>query len=218
MKQLLLLLPFLIMNICVKAQSYQIVYQRYMQPPPPPSNAIIKKEAQGKIKAGYYHLLVKDSLSVSFRSMKKELSLNSYEDNFKGLVYYENTQAKKITITDYKILTDSYTQYLLSVEDWEIHSEYIPYKNYKAYLATNGDEKIYFVPELPILQGPQLHGGFPGLIVKIESLNSTLELVDIQPIEYLDIKMPNLEQLKYIHGNEFRKKRKDAYLGVLKNK
>jgi GLPGLI family protein len=202
------------------AQDYSLLYQRSVNAPSSqPNSPVSASRAQG---VSYERLLVKGNHSIYYKTDFDTLFNAQYQNNLKGMVYYGDISKKEILLTDNTYLQGYGTKYPFSASsDWKIHKEFIPFQQYKAYLATKQTAKgetikAYFVPQIQITVGPEQYAGLPGLIVRMETASGVLQLKKIERPKLAAFDRTGLGALTIIPNEDFRIKRVTAVLTHLK--
>lgn len=113
-----------------------------------------------------------------------------YKDIESGKLYKKTIIGEKELVVD---LSDNVKI------DWEISDETKKAGNYEARKATynspEGQITAWYIPEISIVDGPEIYNGLPGLIVEVETPKKTITLNKIEELTDKKIEIPKFSKI-----------------------
>lgn len=189
------------------------------------------------IKQGFYELenkTVRDAILAKAKADRKIYSLTAVNGIY--LCRKEPTSADKMPLMvdprnvyvdlndSIKVTQTAYNDKLYLVKgravglDWDIEdkTETILGKTcYKATLKQNPDVTAWFTPDIPFACGPLGYYGLPGLVVRLTTVNYTLNLESMTEVGNVELKEPLEGTL--ISEKEYSEKVDSNYKKLLEN-
>jgi len=124
--------------------------------------------------------------------------------------YFKNNNLYEIQIVDLSSPDTIGTKFsALTTNMWKLYPDTFVVKNLKCFKAKllNKNENVvaYYAIDIPINDGPEKYNNLPGLIVKLETVSSIIEMVAITKNENCDILIPEEINIKYISEKNWEK-------------
>lgn len=208
------------------AQQRAALYVEVISPPPPPPNSPERTASPPAAPTGVklFHWLLVDGDSAVYHLAQDTsmLGIGDYEAGEAGF-YTDLGTRRTIRVVKNPIMDLAVGYPLAETKEWTIKKEYIEVEGFKAYLATRdvpaGQVKAYFLPQVPMPFGPEIHSGLPGLVVRVEEpdgrvveLASFIGRVDSN----LNFKFIEAEEMDVLTEVEYAKAKKEAVKGFVK--
>ena len=93
----------------------------------------------------------------------------------------------------------------MKVFGWNLLNEDAEINGYKCKKAVTGDTIVWYSPDVPVNNGPGIFWGLPGLIIKIQYLNTTITATKINWLEDVNLIIEKPEKGKKITRGKFDK-------------
>jgi GLPGLI family protein len=170
----------------------------------------------------YYVLQTNGNQSIFYKDTtihSGNIAFNS--SKVMDLVYFKNFDTKSMALYD-KLTPNCVAgtkSPLLASDDWTVTNETKQIGQYKTRKATIQLNDVlytaYFTDEISLYDGPKNFCGLPGLIIRLESGNTVLEMVKIEKLpSTFALRIPEIHQ--WLSEKAFEKYKKEKLAGISK--
>ena len=217
MRKLHLIIVLLIVPLLGNAQSYNITYVRKnvidyekMNKLDLPDNAkILLEQAMEKRKKTRFYNSLK---YINGKSIYQFLKAENASKNLKmtNTITYKDLKKSEIYSTGGVLSSNKAIKRTFNDYKWKFAKEtkeILGYTCKKAYYLNDKNQKTvaWYTTKIPIMDGPSIYGGLPGLILQIETSQSIITVSKVEKIidKTEKVEIPKFEEL--ITYEEYRK-------------